>query len=276
MTDFSSYLISEDEIAKRVSATISSEISAEERKEILKFILSIIDLTSLEGADTLQKIKLLCDKAIYSDVPSAAVCTYATFTSKIRKWLKDTSVNVAAVAGGFPGGQVPAVVKLMEVSYAIDQGADEVDFVINRGKFLEGNFDEVFEEIFKAAQLCQDVHLKVILETGELHTISNIRKASEIAISAGADFIKTSTGKIQPAATLEATLVMLDTIKEYHHKTKRMIGIKPAGGIADVDTALQYYFLVQHILGKEWLNKSFFRIGASRLFDQILNELSGH
>jgi len=261
-------------MTNRISAAISIKVSGEERKQILKFILGITDLTSLEGADTQNKIKKLCEKALYCDIPAAAVCTYATFSKDVVEWLKGTGLYVAAVAGGFPSGQVPVDIKIKEVQYAIDQGADEVDFVINRGKFLEGMFDDVYEEVFQAAQLCDDAHLKVILETGELQTADNIQKASEIAINAGADFIKTSTGKIQPAATLEASLVMLDTIKEHYQKTERMIGFKPAGGIADADTAIKYYLLVQNILGNEWLNKSFFRIGASRLFDQILNELS--
>ena len=258
----------------RISAAINTEISADDRKAILKFILGSVDLTSLNGNDTRNKIKELCEKALYSEMPAAAVCTYPVFLKEASEWLKGTGINKAVVAGGFPGGQVPALVKKNEVQYAVDHGADEVDFVINRGFMLEGRFDEVYEEVFMAAQLCRDIHLKVILETGELKTESNIRRASEIAMTAGADFIKTSTGKVQPAATLEATLVMLDAIRAHHKKTNRMVGIKPAGGISDADTSINYYLLTKHVLGKAWINKSYFRIGASRLFDNILNELS--
>jgi len=258
----------------RIQAITSTSINGEERKRILSFILGIIDLTSLEGSDTDEGIRLLCEKAMHNEIPAAAVCTYATFSRNVREWLKGTGLSAAAVAGGFPSGQVPVEVKINEVQYAVDQGADEVDFVINRGLFLEGKFDQVHDEIYKAAQICGDVHLKVILETGELQTETNIRKASEIAIKAGADFIKTSTGKVQPAATLEATMIMLDVIKAHFEKTNHMIGIKPAGGIADADTAIKYCLLVQNILGEKWINKSFFRIGASRLFDKINNELS--
>jgi deoxyribose-phosphate aldolase len=259
----------------RISALINIEMTVDEREAILKFILGAIDLTSLESTDTGEKIKGLCDKALYSEIPAAAICTYATFSAAVCEWLKGTDVKTAAVAGGFPSGQIPAALKVNEVQYAIDQGAEEIDFVINRGLLLEGRFDDVYEEIYMAAQLCTDTHLKVILETGELKSDRNIRKASEIAIMAGADFIKTSTGKSQPAATPEATLAMLDTIKDHHRKTTKKVGIKAAGGIADADTAIQYYLLVQGILGKEWINKSFFRIGASRLFDNIIDELSG-
>jgi deoxyribose-phosphate aldolase len=258
----------------RISAAIKTEISADDRRAILKFILGIIDLTSLEGNDTRNKIKELCDKAQNSKIQAAAVCTYPVFINDTSELLKDTDINTAVVAGGFPGGQVPASVKISEVQYAVDHGADEVDFVINRGLMLEGRFDEVYEEVFMAAQLCTHAHLKVILETGELKTKDNIRRASEIAMTAGADFIKTSTGKVQPAATLEATLIMLDAISDHHNKTRKMVGIKPAGGIGDPDTAIKYYLLVQHVLGSAWINKSYFRIGASRLFDNILNELS--
>lgn len=259
----------------RIQTVTSTSLHGEERKHVLSFILGIIDLTSLEGSDTENRIRLLCEKAMHNEIPAAAVCTYATFSKSVKEWLKGTGLNVAAVAGGFPSGQVPVEVKVKEVQYAIDQGADEVDFVINRGLFLDGKLDQVHDEIYKAAQICGDVHLKVILETGELQTEKNIRKASEIAIEAGADFIKTSTGKVQPAATLEATMTMLDVIKVHYKKTNHMIGIKPAGGIADADTAIKYYLLVQNILGEKWINKTFFRIGASRLFDKINSELSG-
>ena len=262
-------------MSERISALVNKEITVDERNAILKFILGTIDLTSLEGTDTVEKIKELCDKALYQEVPAAAVCTYAIFSREVHDWLKGTGVKTAAVAGGFPGGQIPAALKVNEVQYAVDQGAEEVDFVINRGLLLQGRFDEVYEEIYMAAQLCNDIHLKVILETGELKSEKNIRKASEIAILAGADFIKTSTGKSQPAATLEATLVMLDAIKDHYRKTKNKVGIKAAGGIADADTAMKYYLLVQGILGKEWISKSLFRIGASRLFDNVISELSG-
>lgn len=203
----------------------------------------------------------------------AAVCVYPPFASLVRNLLKETAIKTACVATAFPSGQTTLAVKLMEVSSVVLEGAEEVDMVISRGKFLEGKFEEVAQEIVLVKASCGEAHLKVILETGELISVENIRKASELALMAGADFLKTSTGKIQPAATPEAFLIMLDTIHEYYQLTGEKIGIKAAGGIADAETALQYYMLIKEVLGNDWLNKNLFRIGASRLAENVFSEL---
>jgi deoxyribose-phosphate aldolase len=203
----------------------------------------------------------------------AAVCVYPTFIKTVKDNLKGSDINIASVAAGFPSGQTPLFIKREEVRFAVDQGADEIDIVISRGKLIEGEYNEVFDEIMELREASSGVHLKVILETGELESVYNIRKASELAINAGADFIKTSTGKIKPAATERAMLIMIDTIKEYFTKTGKKVGIKPAGGISEPHQVLNYYIMVNGILGEQWLNKDYFRIGASRLADNLFNEI---
>ena len=200
----------------------------------------------------------------------AAVCVYPPFVRQCKTELIGKDINVASVAGAFPSGQSPLSVKLAEIKYAVCEGADEIDMVISRGKFLEGKYKEVYEEIFAIKEVCNKAHVKVILETGELQTPENIRKASEIAILAGGDFIKTSTGKMQPAATELAAVIMCETIHEYFRMTGVRIGFKPAGGISEPEVAVRYYNIVESILGQEWLNKHLFRIGASRLVDNLL------
>ena len=240
-------------------------------------ILSCIDLTSLEGSDNSGKILQLCRKALSfgaSGLPlPAAVCVYPPFVSLAKKELKGSGILVAAVAGAFPSGQSPLKLRIEEALFAVNEGADEIDMVISRGRLLEGDERFVFEEVMAIREAAKNQHLKVILETGELRTPELIRKASEIAIAAGADFIKTSTGKIQPAATEDAMEVMLGVIKEHFEKTGKHIGIKPAGGISEPTQALRYYALTERILGIEWLDKRFFRIGASRLADALEREL---
>jgi len=241
-------------------------------------LLSCIDLTTLEGSDNTARIVELCRKACSfgeSGLPyPAAVCVYPPFVGLAKKQLKGTGIRVAAVAGAFPSGQSPLSVRLEEVRYTVNEGADEIDMVISRGRLLEGDESFVFDEIAAIREVCKNVHLKVILETGELKTPALIRKASEIAIAAGTDFIKTSTGKIQPAATEEAMEIMLEVIREQYEKTGKKTGIKPAGGISEPKQALQYYFLTQRILGTGWLNKNLFRIGASRLADGLAREIA--
>ena len=279
MDDFKPYQYSEPEISERVQNAVSRELSAEERQKALHCILSAIDLTTLEATDTESKIAFLCEQAMSfsvrkSNAPDvAAVCVYSPFAALVKSLLHNTDIKTACVATAFPSGQAPLNVKLLEVSYIVDEGADELDMVISRGKFLEGKYEEVADEIRAIKTACSEACLKVILETGELMTVDNIRKASEIALLSGADFLKTSTGKIQPAATPHAFIIMLDTIKEYYSMTGRKVGIKAAGGIAATDTALHYYLLVKEVLGEEWLNKDLFRIGASRLAENIFNEL---
>lgn len=262
-----------------IEEMVASAKSGQANQKALKTILNCIDLTTLEGSDTLTRVDALCQKAIsFADegegIPNvAAVCVYPPFVREARRALAGSELSVASVAGAFPSGQSPIQVKLHEIVYAVAEGAQEIDMVISRGKFLEGDLQTVFDEIVAIREVTRDVHLKVILETGELATLENIRKASEMAILAGADFIKTSTGKMTPAATPEAACVMLQAIRDYYKLTGKKIGFKPAGGISDVDSALVYYYLVQQILGEEWLNNKLFRIGASRLADRVLERI---
>jgi len=236
-------------------------------KEAVRFALHCIDLTTLEGNDDAKKIEQLCENAIFYQ--TAAVCVYPVFVKQAKQLLKNTPLKVASVAGAFPHGQSPIAIKVAEVEYAVAQGADEIDMVISRGLFLEEKYETVLEEIVAIKKACGEAHLKVILETGELIEPDAIFKASMLAMHAGADFIKTSTGKIAINATPEAFLVMLDAIYQFYNETKRAIGIKPAGGITDVNTTLLYLKLLENTLNINWLSDSFFRIGASRLASQL-------
>lgn len=247
------------------------------REEMLRFALSILDLTTLEGADTKAKVEKLCKKAVSykaKGLPNvAAICVYPVFARQVKDYLAGSGVATACVAGAFPSGQSPIEVKLAEVEYAVDEGADEIDMVISRGKFLEGNYIEVFDEINAIKDACGDVHLKVILETGELLAHDKIYDASVLAMKAGGDFIKTSTGKITPAATPQAAFMMLTAIKDYHHSTGKKIGFKAAGGVSTPEQAMVYLQMVEQILGPEWLSPKLFRIGASRLADGLAEVL---
>jgi deoxyribose-phosphate aldolase len=248
------------------------------RNEILSRILTLLDLTTLEGTDNDERIKVLCAKALsfgdYNLPLPAAVCVYPPFVKQAKQLLAGSGVKVASVAGAFPSGQLPLHLRVNECQYAVDEGADEVDMVISRGIFLAGEHQMIIEEVAAMKQVCGNVHLKVILETGELVTASNIKLASELAIIGGADFIKTSTGKMLPAATPEAVIEMLKVIKTHFDETGNKIGVKAAGGISTPDQALLYYLLVKHFVGESWLNNNLFRIGASRLADGILAELT--
>lgn len=203
----------------------------------------------------------------------AAVCVYPTMVRTAKTALQGSKINVAAVATAFPSGLAPLSVKLDDTRFAVDEGADEIDMVISRGRFLQGDYNFVFDEIAAVKEACGKAHLKVILETGELSTLDNVRKASDIAIYAGADFIKTSTGKVQPAATMPVTLVMLEAIRDYYYQTGKMIGMKPAGGIATSKLALHYLVMVKETLGAAWLHPDWFRFGASKLANDILMQL---
>ncbi|MDP4281236.1 MAG: deoxyribose-phosphate aldolase [Bacteroidota bacterium] len=244
----------------------------------LKTILSCIDLTSLDGADNNSKIISFCREAKSFGEKGfplpATVCVYPVFARIARQELSGSGIGVASVAGAFPSGQSPLKIRVDEVRFALEEGAQEIDMVISRGKFLEGNEQAVYDEIAAVRALPGEFLLKVILETGELKTPENIRRAAEIAIVAGADFIKTSTGKISQGATPEAVSVMLDVIRHHFHKTGKLIGIKPSGGISEPRQALSYYRQVEQIAGKEWLNKKYFRIGASRLANALVHEIS--
>ncbi|MFO7614232.1 MAG: deoxyribose-phosphate aldolase [Bacteroidales bacterium] len=272
---FHSYQQTAENIDERINQLAGISIPLGEQKAILVKILGYLDLTTLEGADTEEKVKQLCRQARFSAAGSgfpdaAAVCVYPSLVRAAKKELQNTGIRVAAVAGGFPSGQTSLKVKLEEVKWAVGEGAGEIDTVISRGKLLEGGDTEVYEELCAIREACSDQLLKVILESGELGTIDPIRRASEIAILAGADFIKTSTGKIPVGATPEAFLIMLDTIREYREITGKAIGIKAAGGIRTPDQALLYYQLVENTLGADWLNARCFRIGASSLANEIL------
>jgi len=266
-------------VQERVDRFCKRSIKKSSKIEGLKLALSMIDLTTLEGKDTPGKVRQLCYKAIHphdqlKGLPKvAAVCVYPTYVSLAKKELEGYGISVASVATAFPSGQSSLKTKLSDTLFAVEQGADEIDMVISRGEFLAGNYEFVFDEIAAIKEACGKAHLKVILETGELDTLDNVRKASELAMHAGADFIKTSTGKIQPAATLPVTYVMLDAIKDFYLKTGKMIGMKPAGGISNSKIALQYLVMLNEVLGEKWMNKNYFRFGASSLANDILMQL---
>ena len=276
--NFKPYEYAEEQLLQRIDQIVAEQRTVSDEKESLKTIFQSIDFTTLEAFDNEQKINEFCAKALafpkeepYLSVP--AICIYSPFVKQAKQLLKDSDIHVAAVACAFPSGQMPFDLKVKEVEYCVEQGADEVDMVISRGTFLAGNYDEVFNEIKTIKATCKDAHLKVILETGELKTVQNIRKASELAISAGADFIKTSTGKVPVAATPLAAIIMIDTIKEYYEATGKKVGFKPAGGMKTPEDAMTYYYLVKGILGEPWLNKDLFRVGTSRLAGQIVERL---
>ena len=266
-------------IDDRITRIKARSIKKEAKIEGLKLALSMIDLTTLEGADTDNKVKQMCYKArhLHDDYPNlptvAAVCVYPNFVETAVNQLKGSEVKVASVSTAFPSGHSSLEIKLEDTKIAVESGADEVDMVISRGRFHKGDYGYVFDEIAAVKNVCGKARLKVILETGELGTFDKIRKASDIAIYAGADFIKTSTGKIQPAATLPVTLVMLEAIKDYYYSSGKMVGMKPAGGISNAKLALQYLVLVKETLGNRWLTNLWFRFGASSLANDILMQL---
>jgi deoxyribose-phosphate aldolase len=265
-------------LEERASSLAKRSIKKSAKVAGLKLAIAMMDLTTLEGKDTPGKVVAMCRKAMLPheriDVPScAAVCVYPNLVPIAKRALGGSSVKVASVATAFPSGQSPLSVKLDDVRRAVGFGADEIDMVIDRGAFLRGDYGKVFDEISKTKEACGAAHLKVILETGELGTYDAVRLASEIAIDAGADFIKTSTGKVQPAATLPVTLVMLETIRDHMDRGGRMIGMKPAGGVRTAKQALQYLCVVNETLGPDWLDPTWFRFGASALLNDVLMQL---
>lgn len=277
--DFKPYLFSEETLLSRVDEALSRQSRLCDRNESLKTIFQCIDFTTLEALDNETKINDFCSKALsFKDndlhISVPAVCIYSPFVRQAKELLRGSGIKVATVACAFPSGQMPFELKRREVEYCVEQGADEVDMVISRGTFLAGRLDEVYEEIKSVREACAPpVRLKVILETGELKSVENIRRASEIAINAGADFIKTSTGKSPVSATPLAAIIMCDTIKEYFEATGRMVGFKPAGGMSTIDDALTYFYIVREVLGERWLNKDYFRVGTSRLAGKVMDEL---
>ena len=277
--DLRPHPVDEVGIRERVARLATRSIKKSSKIEGLKLALSMVDLTTLEGADTPGKVRQLCTKAIHlhsgrDDLPMvAAVCVYPTMVRIARESLQGTPIQVAAVATAFPSGMNPLDVKLEDTRFAVGEGAHEIDMVISRGDFLRGEYERVADEIRQVKDACGKAHLKVILETGELGTLDRVRLASDIAMQAGADFIKTSTGKIQPAATPEVVLVMLQAIDDYSRKTGKRIGMKPAGGIANAKAALNLLIMVREILGSAWLTPDLFRIGASKLPNDMLMQL---
>lgn len=267
-------------IEERVARFQTRSIKKGSKMQGLKMILNMIDLTTLEGKDTEGKVKQMCYKAahLHDVIPGlptvAAVCVYPSMVKVAKVALKGTGVKVASVSTAFPSGQSTHEIKILDTKFAVEHGADEIDMVISRGEFLKGNYNFVFDEIASIKEASGKARLKVIFETGELSTLDNIRKASEIAMYAGADFIKTSTGKISPAATMPVTLVMLEAIRDYYYNTGRMIGMKPAGGISTSKLALQYLIMVNETLGSDWLSNDWFRFGASSLANDVLMQVA--
>jgi deoxyribose-phosphate aldolase len=266
-------------LLERASRIQKRSIKKDTKKSGLLMVLSMIDLTTLEGKDSSGKVKQLCYKAMHlnNELPGlptvAAVCVYPSMVRIAKKALEGSSIKVASVATAFPSGQAPLSVKKKDTQFALQEGADEIDMVISRGKFLEGEYNFVYDEIASIKEACGQARLKVILETGELGTFDQVRRASDLAMHAGADFIKTSTGKIQPAASLPVTLVMLEAIRDFYYATGKQIGMKPAGGISSSKLALHYLVMLKEILGERWMNPHWFRFGASSLANDVLMQL---
>ena len=266
-------------VDQRVDALKRRSIKKASKVWALDLAIRMMDLTTLEGKDTPGKIRALSAKAIRPKpgdptIPSvAALCVYPALVAEARGALKGSSVKVASVATGFPSGQTFLDIKLAETRQAVEAGADEVDMVIDRSAFLTGDYRTVFDEIVDVKEACGEAHLKVILETGELETYDNVRRASVLAMAAGADFIKTSTGKVQPAATLPVTLVMLEAIRDFERATGRQVGMKPAGGIRVAKEAIQYLVVLYETLGPRWMTPDYFRFGASSLLNDVLMQI---
>jgi len=271
-----------DQVGANTRAAMLStrSIKTSSKRWAIDTAISMVDLTTLEGADTVGKVEAICTKAVRPDptdssVPSVgAICVYNDMVGVARKHLDligGKHVPVAAVSTAFPSGRASIEVKVLDTQDAIDAGASEIDMVIDRGAFLEGRLIDVFNEIVTIRQVCGDkAHLKVIFETGELVTYDNVRKASFLAMAAGADFIKTSTGKVAPAATAPVVLVMLEAVRDFYEMTQKRIGVKPAGGIRNTKDAIKQLVLVKEVAGEEWLNSKLFRIGASALLNDLL------
>jgi deoxyribose-phosphate aldolase len=266
-------------VEERVDALKRRSIKTDAKLWALDLAIRMMDLTTLEGKDTPGKIRALCAKAIQplagdASIPHvAAICVYPALVADAREALGSSGVLVASVATGFPSGQTFLDLKLAETRQAIEAGADEIDMVIDRGAFLAGDYASVFDEIVAIKDACGQTHLKVILETGELETYDNVRRASVLAMAAGADFIKTSTGKVTPAATLPVTLVMLEAIRDFERATGRAVGMKPAGGIRVAKEAIQYLVVLYETLGPRWMTPERFRFGASSLLNDVLMQI---
>lgn len=283
-------------VEERAASFSKRSIKNESKLEALIWALKMMDLTTLEGADSPGKVRQLCQKAKRPFSPRlaeicqrdetfmrlspdglpnvAAVCVYPDLVPVAKQELEGSGIHIAAVSTAFPSGRLSLDLKLKDVERAVKFGADEIDMVIDRGAFLSGDFDRVFHEIVKTKEACGPAHLKVILETGELHTYDKVRTASWLAMEAGADFIKTSTGKVTPAATMPVTLVMLQAIADYQLETGKQVGMKPAGGIRTAKQALHYLVMVNEVLGSDWLSPDWFRFGASALLTDVLRQIA--
>jgi deoxyribose-phosphate aldolase len=272
--------LNDETVRQDVEKILAAHYAENDNTEVYKQCLSQIDLTSLNGTDTHAEIigmvnKVNHFKANFPELPNVgAICVYPALVPVVKKQLT-ANIGIAAVSAGFPASQTFIEVKVAETAMCVIEGATEIDVVISIGKFLEGNYEEVFEELTEIKAACREAHLKVILETGALQSASNIKKASILAMAAGADFIKTSTGKIPVAATVEATYIMCQAIKEWNEKTGAKVSYKPAGGIVTTEDAVKHYTLVKEILGNEWLDNTRFRFGASRLANNLLSSIEG-
>jgi deoxyribose-phosphate aldolase len=266
-------------LEERAASLAKRSIKKDAKLWALELAIRTTDLTTLEGSDTPGKAAALASKAIRPDpsdptIPSvAAVCVYPNLVPAVRERVQGTGVKVAAVATGFPSGQYPTHIKVADVRSAVELGADEIDMVIDRGAFLSGRYAKVYDEVVQVKEACGDVHLKVILETGELGTYDNVRRATLLAIAGGADFVKTSTGKINPAATLPVALCMLEAVRDVYEQTGRRVGFKAAGGIRQAKQAIQHLVLVHETLGPDWLTPDLYRLGASSLLNDILMQI---
>ena len=270
--------LSDEKVTENVSKIIADNYKVNNNINVYKKLFSLIDLTSLGTTDNEKQIITFTEKVnqLSENFPEmenvAAICVYPCFVETVKNTLIE-DIEIAAVAEGFPSSQTFIEIKIAETALAVSQGASEIDIVLSVGKFLSENYDETFEEIEEIKSSCRNSHLKVILETGALATAKNIKKASLLCMEAGADFIKTSTGKTNPAATPEAAYVMCEAIREYYKNTGKKVGFKAAGGISTTEDAVKYYCIVKEILGEEWLNSSLFRLGASRLANNLLTDI---
>ena len=273
--------LNDADVQAQVAALIDKKVPENNTEEVKKFLFNCIDLTTLNTTDSDESVMRFTEKVNqfdneFPDLKNvAAICVYPNCAQVVKDTLEVEGVNIACVSGGFPSSQTFTEIKIAETAMAVADGADEIDIVIPVGAFLNGDYETMCEEIMELKETCKEHHLKVILETGALKTASNIKKASILSMYSGADFIKTSTGKQQPAATPEAAYVMCQAIKEYHEQTGNKIGFKPAGGINSVNDALIYYTIVKEILGEEWLSNKLFRLGTSRLANLLLSEIKG-
>lgn len=273
--------ISDAEVKAAVEKIFAENLEKNSTKENYEFLLNCIDLTTLATTDSRERVAAFTKKVndFEAQFPHlknvAAICVYPNFAEVVRMNLEVSEVNIAAVAAGFPSSQTFPEIKIAEVAMAVANGADEIDIVINVGEFLAGEYEEMCSTISECKASCRDAHLKVILETGALPTASDIMKASILSMYSDADFIKTSTGKMDPAATPEAAYVMCKAIKAYYDKTGRKVGFKPAGGVVTSEDAVKYYSIVKEILGEEWLNNELFRLGASRAANNLLTSILG-